>query len=164
MNEECKTNPFAMPIASICAKIRSICWSLPYFPQIFQLFIQLFILVLLCFLYCTVGIVFNCYLIIRKLLSDSRNEFKNADLIGKSAYALMAGIYLLIITPFWVIVMPFMLLGWLWDRMSWFGILLYLLLVEFLVFFFLHFEEFIGYCRDNFVFPLFLVIAIPFMG
>lgn len=161
MNEDCKKNPFTLPIVSIWAKIGSISWSFPYLAQIFQFLIQIFILVLLCVLFCTVGILVNCYYILCKLLSDSREEFQGADLIGKSAYALVAGIYLLFIIPLWVVFIPFMTLGrlwdflcWLWDHWSVWGILFLILLVFFLLAIIVFYMDNISYYWDSFIFPL----------
>ena len=129
VNEERKVNPFYGPIETIVGKIRGIIWRMPFLPQIIQFLVQSFILFVLCILYCTIGIVFNCYAVFCSLLVETRKEFRCSDLVGKSAYALMAGIYLLLAAPCWVIVMPFMLLGWFWERMSWFGLVGYCLLV-----------------------------------
>ncbi len=57
----------------------------------------------------------------------------------------MAGIYLLFAAPCWVIIMPFMLLGWLWDRMSWIGLVLYCLLIGAIVFIAFNYEFFWTY-------------------
>ena len=129
-----KENPFASPIVVISRKICDITWGMPFLPQIIQFFVQSLVLLVLCVLYCSIGIVFNCYSIFCKLLAGTREEFKGADLVGKSAYAMMAGIYLILATPCWVIVAPFMLLGWCWDRLSWFGLILYAVLIALLVF------------------------------
>ena len=126
---EKKANPFGGPIAAIFGKIRGIAWGVPFLPQVIQFLVQSFILIVLCFLYLTIGIVFNCYAVFCSLLVGTREEFRSSDLVGKSAYALMAGIYLLLAAPCWVIVMPFMLLGWFWDRMSWYGLVMYCLLI-----------------------------------
>ena len=126
-------NPFASPISVISCRIRGIPWGMPFLPQVIQFLVQAVILFVLCVLYCTIGIVFNCYSIFCTLLAGTRDEFINSDLVGKSAYAVMAGIYLLLAAPCWLIVMPFMLLGWLWDRMSWLGLVLYTFIVGFLV-------------------------------
>ena len=132
-NERNKENPFASPIAAIWGKIRDIHWGVPFLPQIIQFLVQALVLVVFCILYCTIGIVFNCYSIFCTLLAGTRAEFKSSDLIGKSAYAVMAGIYLVLAAPCWLLVVPFMLLGWFWDRMSWFGLLLYAAVVGALV-------------------------------
>lgn len=134
MNEVMKKeNPFASPITAIARKIGSITWRMPFLPQTIQLLVQSFVLLVLCLLFCTIGIVFNCYSIFCKLLAGTREEFNGSDLVGKSAYALMAGIYLILAAPCWVIVAPFMLLGWCWDRMSWCGLILYSALIGLLI-------------------------------
>ena len=134
MNEVLKKeNPFASPIVAICHKILSISWRMPFIPQAIQFLVQLFVFFILCVLFCTIGMVFNLYSIFCNLLAGTREEFKGSDLVGKSAYALMAGIYLILAAPCWVIVAPFMLLGWCWDRMSWFGLILYSALIGLLI-------------------------------
>ena len=135
MNEVLKKeNPFASPIVAMCHKILSISWRMPFIPQAIQFLVQLFVFFILCVLFCTIGMVFNLYSIFCNLLAGTREEFKGSDLVGKSAYALMAGIYLILAAPCWVIVAPFMLLGWCWDRMSWFGLILYSILIGSLMF------------------------------
>ena len=136
-----KENPFASPIAVMFRKIRGITWGIPFLPQVIQFVVQSFVLIVLCVLFCTIGIVFNCYSIFCKLLAGTREELKDSDLVGKSAYALMAGIYLILAAPCWVIVAPFMLLGWCWNRMSWIGLVLYSVLVGLLVFAGIHHSD-----------------------
>lgn len=134
MNEVIKKeNPFTSPIVAMCHKISSISWRMPFIPQVIQFLVQLFVLFILCALFCTIGMVFNLYSIFCNLLAGTREEFNGSDLVGKSAYALMAGIYLILAAPCWVIVAPFMLLGWCWDRMSWFGLLLYSAIIGLLI-------------------------------
>ena len=133
MNEEKRTNPFSIPIKTMVGKICGIQWGMPFLPQIIQFLVQIFIFFVLCILYCTIGIVFNCYAVFCSLLAETREEIRCSDLVGKSAYALMAGIYLLLAAPCWVVVMPFMLLGWFWTRMSWFGLVVYCLLLGLIV-------------------------------
>ena len=123
-------NPFGGPIETVTGKIRGIPWGKPFFPQIIQFLVLNFIRFVLCVLYCTIGVVYICHKIFSSLLGETREEFKrSSDLVGKSAYALMAGIYLLLDAPCWVVVMPFMLLGWLWQKMSWFGLVAYFLII-----------------------------------
>ena len=129
MIEEKKENPFLGSIVKIIGEIRGIAWGMPFLPQIIQFLVQSFILLVLCALYCTIGIVFNCYAVFCSLLAGTREEFRCSDPVGKSAYALMAGIYLLLAAPCWLIVMPFMLLSWFWEHMAWRGLVMYCLLV-----------------------------------
>ena len=129
-----KENPFSTPIIGIFNEIRGIPWGILHFiPQIIQFLVLSIVLIVLCVLYCTIGIVFNCYSIFRSLLLETCNEFKDSDLIGKSAYAVMAGIYLLFYVPCVVILLPFFILGWFWGRMQWLGLALFAVLVASLV-------------------------------
>ena len=145
-SERNRANPFTGPIASQVNKIRGISWEMPYLPQLIQFVVQSLVLVVFCLLYCSIGIVFNCYSIFAMLLAGTRTDFRNSnDLVGKSAYALMAGIYLILAAPCWLIVMPFMLLGWLWDRISWIGLVVYAVLIGLLVFAFVNQDAIIKY-------------------
>lgn len=124
-------NPFAEPIRSIFSRICGIGWRMPFIPQLIQLIVQSLVLFVLCVLYSTIGIVYHCYSIFVRLLEETRDEVfeEDLDLVGKSAWALTAGLYLLLAAPCWIIVFPFMLLGWLWRKLSWFGIILYLIIL-----------------------------------
>ena len=123
-------NPFANPIRKLWGKSRDIGWGFPWVPQAIQFLVQLLILMVFCVLYCTIGIAFHCYSIFALLLRNACEERRGSDdLIGKSAYAMASGVYLILASPFAVIVFPFMALGWIWKRMSWAGLILYGLVV-----------------------------------
>ncbi len=145
MSEEKRENPFTSPIKTIAGKIVAIRWCMPFLPQVIQLLVQSIIIIILSLLYCTIGIVFNCYSVFCSLLSDTRAEFKNSDLVGKSAYALMAGVYLLLAAPCFLIVMPFMVLGMFWERMSWFGLALYVLIITIVVLIVFQYDSIVAY-------------------
>ena len=123
-------NPLADPIRNMWRKTVDIDWGFPWLPQIIQFLVQVLILLVFCVLYCTIGIAFHCYSIFASLLKNACEERRGSeDLIGKSAYALASGIYLVLAAPFAAIVYPFMMLGWMWKKMSWVGLILYVILV-----------------------------------
>ena len=123
-------NPFAIPIRKQWRKTLDIEWGFPFLPQVIQFLVQVLILIVFCVLYCTIGIAFHCWSIFASLLKNACAERRGAeDLIGKSAHALAAGIYLVLASPFFAIVFPFMLLAWMWEKMAWLGLILYVLLV-----------------------------------
>ena len=59
---------------------------------------------------------------------------RESNAVEKSAYALAAGIYLMLAAPFWLIILPFLLLGWLWKKCSWTGLVIYLLIIAGIVY------------------------------
>ena len=130
-------NPFANPIRKLWCKNRDIEWGFPWLPQLLQFLVQGLILIGFCALYCTIGVAFQCYSIFASFLKNACEERRGSDdLIEKSAYALASGIYLIFALPFVAIVFPFMTLGWMWKKMSWVGLILYVILVLVIVSFF----------------------------
>ena len=130
--EDAKTNenPLANPIRKLWRKTLDIEWGFPWLPQAIQFLVQVLILMVFCVLYGTIGIAFHCWSIFASLLKNACEERRGSDdLIGKSAYALAAGIYLVLASPFFAIVFPFMTLGWMWKKMSWIGLVLYGIIV-----------------------------------
>ena len=123
---ETNENPFANPIRKLWRKTLDIKWVFPWLPQIILFLVQVLILMVFCVLYSTIGIAFHCWSIFASLLKNACEERRGSDdLIEKSAYALAAGIYLVLASPFFTIVFPFMALGWMWKKMSWMGLILY---------------------------------------
>ena len=70
----------------------------------------------------------------------------------------MAGGYLLLVIPCWLILAPFYLLGkiwwmlgWVWQllcRMSWYGLILYVPLLGLFVFVVIYHDEVFDWCRN----------------
>ena len=117
-------NPFRRPIRKFVSDIGGIQWQLPYFPQAIEVVVLLFVLVVTTILYLTVGIASQISGIFQSLMLDARHQIKTGGLIEKSAYAVAAGIYLLLWLPFWLLLLPFSILGWLWKHLGYFGLVI----------------------------------------
>ena len=76
MNEYEKENPYAKRVAVVYEIIRNIRWKIPFLPQIVQFLVLSIQLLVLCALYCTIGIVYNCDWLFRKLLAETTEEYK----------------------------------------------------------------------------------------
>ena len=127
---ETNKNPMATPIRKLWRSTLEIKWGFPWLPQAIQFLVQVLIVMVFCVLYCTIGIAFHCYSIFVSLLKNACEERRGSDdLIGKSAYALASGIYLVLAAPFAAIVYPFMALGWIWKKLSLPGLILFVILV-----------------------------------
>lgn len=118
--ETTNENPFGKPIREFVWKIKSIHWAFPLIPQIIQFAVLSFVLCVLIILYLTIGIAFHCYAMFESLRIDAINGIKlSNEMISKSAYALASGIYLVLAAPFWMVILPFRLIGWL-ASLSWY--------------------------------------------
>jgi len=116
-------NPFRRPIRKFVSDIVGIQWQLPYFPQVVEVVVLLFVLVVTTILYLTIGIASQVSGIFQSLMLDARHQIKTGSLVEKSAYAVAAGIYLLLWLPFWILLLPFTILGWLWKHLGYFGLI-----------------------------------------
>lgn len=124
-------NPFRRPLRRLIGNVSDIQWQVPYFPQVIEALVLIFVGGITLVLYLTVGIASQIAGILQSLMLDARQEIKTGSLVEKSAYAVAAGIYLLILLPFWLILLPFTLLGWLWKHLGYIGLACLLLAVLF---------------------------------
>lgn len=122
-------NPFRRPIGKFVSDIAEIQWQLPYFPQIIEVGVLLLVISVTTILYLTVGIASQIEGIFHSLTLDARNQIKTGSLIERSAYAVSAGIYLTLWLPFLVLLLPFSILGWLWNHLSYFGLMIIVVIV-----------------------------------
>ena len=118
--KQASENPFGRPICDFFGKITNIRWTFPLIPQLIQFAVLCFVLVVLVFLYGTIGIIFHCYAMFETLLIESNKGIKSSDeMISKSAYALASGIYLVLAAPFWIVLLPFRVIGWMASSCFW---------------------------------------------
>ncbi len=122
-------NPFAAPLLKIYRDLKSIKYEIPYIPQIIELLLLIVSILLLSILYLTVGIASQIECMLRNLITKSQANLNEASPIEKSAYAVTAGIYTLFWVPFWILLLPFSLLGWVWNKTGVFGIFVLAILI-----------------------------------
>lgn len=109
-------NPFAAPVIKIVHEIKSIEYEVPYIPNIIELILLIISLLILSTLYITVGIISQIECMLKNLINKSQANMNEADAIERSAYAVTAGVYTLFWVPFWIVLLPFNVLGWLWNK------------------------------------------------
>lgn len=108
-------NPFIRPVMSIVEQIKTVEWDFPFVAQGIQCIVLAFVLVLLVVLAATIGIAIQVGGVFHVLLLDATSKFKVGGYAERSAYAICAGIYLMLFIPFWIVQLPFSILGWLWT-------------------------------------------------
>jgi len=122
-------NPFRRPVGRLLGNLTSIEWHVPFFPQLIEAVVLLFVALVTMGLYLTVGIASQVAGIFQSLMLDARNEIKTGGLVEKSAYAVAGGIYLMLWFPFWMLLLPFALLGWIWRDFGYLGLIILALLL-----------------------------------
>ena len=127
-------NPFTRPVLTIVEQIKSVEFTFPYIPQIIQILVLGFVFTVLAILASSVGIAIQIGGIFYILLIDASSKVKVGGFSERSAYAICAGVYLLLYIPFWIIQIPFSTLGWLWTTSRSLALTLGILMVFFTVY------------------------------
>lgn len=117
-------NPFRRPIRQLVRGLTRIQWRFPFFPQFIEAVVLLFVVLVMTALYLTVGMASQVAGIFHSLMLDAQHEIKSGSLIEKSAYAVTGGIYVVLWLPFWLLLLPFTLLGWLWSHLGYWGLII----------------------------------------
>lgn len=117
-------NPFRRPIRRLVGNLTCIQWHVPFFPQFIEAVVLVFVILVTTALYLTVGIASQVAGIFQSLMLDARHEIKTGSLVEKSAYAVAGGIYVMLWLPFWLLLLPFTLLGWIWKHLGYAGLII----------------------------------------
>jgi len=133
-------NPFFRPIKEIWNQLTTITWRLPYIDGVIQLVVIALTLAILCALSISIGILSQIGGIFIGLLYDSHKRFIEGTPMERAAQGITISIYTLLALPFLIVAAPFAVFGLLWDRMKYFGVVLYGLLVIGIVVLFLKFR------------------------
>jgi hypothetical protein len=128
-SEVAPRNPFTKPIAALEREIAGVEWQFPYIAQLVQLGVILFVTVVCVVLYCTIGVITEVCDSIQALIKDAQRQMHKASLMEKSAYGITIGIYSLIYVPAFLVLLPFLLVGWLWTRLGSLFTLIFFLVV-----------------------------------
>lgn len=120
-------NPFHRPLKRLLGNLTSIQWHFPYFPQAIEASVLVFVVAITVVLYLTAGIASQIAGILQSLMLDARQEIKTRSLVEKSAYAVAAGVYLILWLPLWLVLLPFTVLGWTWRHLGNPGLILLVL-------------------------------------
>ena len=100
---------------TLLEQLRTIEWGFPFVTQVIQAIVLTLVFLILTVLAGTVGIAIQIGGVFHVLLLDATSKFKVGGFAERSAYAICAGIYLILFIPFWLVQLPFSTLGWFWT-------------------------------------------------
>ena len=78
------------------------------------------VLAILALLYVTVGLVAHVSSIFAGLIEQAREDMSEKSTIEKTGFIVAIGIYLLFLAPLWLIQLPFLIIGWIWEFIGYF--------------------------------------------
>jgi len=108
-------NPYLRPIKGIVRQLKSAPFPFPYVPQVIQFTVLVGVLILFAGLFITIGVVSQIAGVFRGLILDTQKHLRVGSAVERSAQAVSIGIYSILFVPFWLIQMPFSLIGSLWS-------------------------------------------------
>jgi hypothetical protein len=109
------TNPYLRPIKHVARQMKAVPFPFPYVPQIVQLIVLTSVLLLFVGLFVTVGLVSQIAGVFRGLILDAQKHLREGSAVERSAQAVSIGIFSLLFVPFWLVQLPFSLIGSLWS-------------------------------------------------
>jgi hypothetical protein len=95
--------------------MKSVPFPFPYVPQAIQFAVLACVLILFADLFITIGVVTQVAGVFRGLILDTQKHLRVGSAVERSAPAMSIGIYSILFVPFWLIQMPFSLIGSLWS-------------------------------------------------
>ena len=108
-------NPYLRPIKNIVRQMKAVPFPFPYLPQLIQLVVLTSVLALFAVLYITIGVVTQAAGVFRGLIIETQKHLREGSTVERSGTAISIGIYLLLFLPFWMIQLPFSLIGSFWS-------------------------------------------------
>src|SRR5437879_1802233 len=108
-------NPYLRPIKNIVRQMKGVPLPFPYLPQLIQLAVLTSVLALFGVLFITIGVVTQAAGVFRGLILDTQKHLREGSTVERSAQAISVGIYSLLFLPFWMIQLPFSLVGSIWS-------------------------------------------------
>ncbi len=109
------TNPYLRPINHVVRQMKAVPFPFPYVPQIVQLIVLTSVLLLFAGLFITIGLVSQIAGVLRGLIVDAQKHLREGSAVERSAQAVSIGIFSLLFVPFWLVQVPFSLIGSLWS-------------------------------------------------
>src|SRR5881227_3599786 len=110
-------NPYLRPIKNIVRQMKGVPLPFPYLPQLIQLAVLTSVLALFGVLFITIGVVTQAAGVFRGLILDTQKHLREGSTVERSAQAINIGIYSLLFLPFWMIQLPFSLVGSIWSSL-----------------------------------------------
>jgi DNA-directed RNA polymerase subunit RPC12/RpoP len=108
-------NPYLRPIKHVLRQMKAVPFPFPYVPQVVQLIVLTSMLLLLAGLFITIGLVSQIAGVFRGLILEAQKHLREGSAVERSAQAVSIGIFSLLFVPFWLVQLPFSLIGSLWS-------------------------------------------------
>ena len=95
--------------------MKAVPFPFPYLAQLIQIVVLTSVLALFAVLYITIGVVTQAAGVFRGLIIEAQKHLREGSTVERSGTAISIGIYLLLFLPFWMIQLPFSLIGSFWS-------------------------------------------------
>ena len=115
LDEASGGNPFYEPIESMVKQIRSTPWALPYIHNLVMVIVCIFLILVFFTLYISVGVASQIVAIFGDQIAHERQRIIEVSPVEKSGHAMAIGIYFLVMIPFWLIQVPFLVIAYIAD-------------------------------------------------
>ncbi|MBK8639093.1 MAG: hypothetical protein IPN92_12770 [Chromatiaceae bacterium] len=122
-------NPFLSSIKNLLRLLNQIEWKFPFVAQLIEVVVLFLSLAITTILFLTIGIASQIETTLRNLINNSIQDRSSDGHVEKSAQAIAAGVYMIFWLPFWVILLPFNLLGWIWKKFGYYGLILVIVVI-----------------------------------
>ncbi len=109
------SNPYLRPIKHVLRQMKAVPFPFPYVPQVVQLIVLTSMLLLFAGLFVTIGLVSQIAGVFRGLIVEAQKHLREGSAVERSAQAVSIGIFSLLFVPFWLVQLPFSLIGSLWS-------------------------------------------------
>jgi hypothetical protein len=86
------------------------------------------VLVILALLYITIGLISQVSSIFSYLIRQARQDMVGKATIEKTGYIVAIGVYFLLWAPLWIVQLPLFIVGWIWEIMGYFSLIVFILL------------------------------------
>lgn len=130
INEAIRTgNPYYGPIKNTLSQLGEIEWRFPFLTQALVFIVSCIVLLILAVLYITVGFVAQVSSIFWRLIRQARHDMQGKPTIEKTGFIVAIGIYSVIWAPLWLIQLPLFIVGWIWERLGFFTLIVVVLVV-----------------------------------
>ncbi|PYK73396.1 MAG: hypothetical protein DME42_07080 [Verrucomicrobia bacterium] len=108
-------NPYLRPINNVARQMKAVPFPFPYVPQLVHLIVLTSVLLLFAGLFITIGLISQIAGVFRGLILDAQKHLREGSAVERSAQAVSIGIFSLLFVPFWLVQLPFSLIGSLWS-------------------------------------------------
>ena len=121
-------NPYYGPIKHISAQLSLIEWRFPFLVQVLVLITSCVVLLVLAVLYSTVGLISQVSTIFSYLIQQARQDMKGKPTIEQTGFIVAIGIDFLMWAPLWIVQLPLFIVGWVWELLGYFSLVVFVLI------------------------------------